>query len=145
MKKDTTEIQRIMRLLQARLLQATICQYNRQLGRMDKILEGYNLPKTELRRNRKYKPIISTKIETVILKLPTKVKNQMVLQVNSVEHLRVNTCLSETFRKHFRGRPLSLRPLYPHTKIKENMQRKLQRSISLMNMDTKVFDKMPPI
>ena len=50
MKKDTTEIQRIMRLLQA-----TICQYNRQLGRMDKILEGYNLPKTELRRNRKYK------------------------------------------------------------------------------------------
>ena len=55
MKKDTTEIQRIMRLLQARLLQATICQYNRQLGRMDKILEGYNLPKTELRRNRKYK------------------------------------------------------------------------------------------
>ena len=64
----------------------------------------------------------------------------MVSQVNSVEYLRVNTkTLKELTQKHFRGRPLSLRPLYPDTKTKENRQRKL------MNMDTKVFDKMPPI
>ena len=76
----------------------------------------------------------------MILKLPTKVQNQMVSQVNSVEYLRVNTkTLKELTQKHFRGRPLSLRPLYPDTKTKENRQRKL------MNMDTKVFDKMPPI
>ena len=55
---------------------------------MDKVLETYNLPRLNQEEIENInRPIISTKIETVILKLPRKVQNQMVSQVNSVEHL----------------------------------------------------------
>ena len=56
---------------------------------MDKVLESYNLPRLDQEEIENInRPIISTKIETVILKLPKKVQNQMVSQVNSVEHLK---------------------------------------------------------
>ena len=56
---------------------------------MDKVLENYNLPRLDQEEIENInRPIISTKIETVILKLPKKVQNQMVSQVNSVEHLK---------------------------------------------------------
>ena len=56
---------------------------------MDKALESYNLPRLNQEEIENInRPIISTKIETVILKLQKKVQNQMVSQVNSVEHLK---------------------------------------------------------
>ena len=56
---------------------------------MDKVLESYNLPRLDQEEIENInRPIISTKIETVILKFPKKVQNQMVSQVNSVEHLK---------------------------------------------------------
>ena len=59
-----------------------------KLEEMDKFLERYNLPRlTQEEIENMNRPIRSTKIATVILKLPKKVQDQMTSQANSIKHL----------------------------------------------------------
>ena len=57
---------------------------------MDKFLERYNLPRLNQEEiENTNRPITSTKIEKVILKLPSnKAQDQMASQVNSIKHLQ---------------------------------------------------------
>ena len=59
-----------------------------KLEEMDKFLERYNLPRlTQEEIENMNRPIRSTKIATVFLKLPKNVQDQMTSQANSIKHL----------------------------------------------------------
>ena len=54
-----------------RPLQASICQKNGQPGKIEQILKKYNLPRLNQEEiENMNRPMTSTKIETMILKLP---------------------------------------------------------------------------
>ena len=59
-----------------------------KLEEMDKFLERYNLPRlTQEEIENMNRPIRSTKIATVFLKLPKNVQDQMTSQANSIKYL----------------------------------------------------------
>ena len=66
------------------------------LEEMDKSLERYSLPRLNQEEiENMNRPITSTEIETVILKLPTKkVQDQIASQSNSIKHLGKSEHLS---------------------------------------------------
>ena len=71
-----------------------------KLEEMDKVLERYNLPRLNQEETENMnRPITSTEIESVILKLPTKVQDQMASQVNSIKHLKITPILLKLFSK----------------------------------------------
>ena len=72
-----------------RLLSATICQKNGQLGRKGQILRKYNLPKLNQEEIENLnRPITSMEIETVIRNLPAKkAQDQRTSQLNSTKNL----------------------------------------------------------
>ena len=76
------------------------------LEEMDKFLKRYNLPRLNQEEiENMNRPITSTEIETVILKLPKKqVQDQMASQVNYTKHLdKSKHHPSEKFPKNYRG------------------------------------------
>ena len=80
---DTTEIQRIIKDYCNQLHANKM----NNLEEMDKFLQRYNFPRPNQKQTEKMnRPTISTEIETVILKLPTKAKDRMASQVNSIKH-----------------------------------------------------------
>ena len=81
---DTTDIRRIIRDYYEQLYANKMDN----IEEMDKFLERHNLPRLQQKEiENKNGPITSTEIESVILKLPTKVQNQMASQANFNKHL----------------------------------------------------------
>ena len=120
------------------------------LEEMDRFLEKFNIPRLnqeeiEIVNN----PITSTEIEAVLKYLP---KNKSpgsdgftgeIYQTFTEELMPI---LLKFFQKNCRGRNTSKFILqghhHPDTKTKDNTQKENDRPMSLMNIDTKILDKI---
>ena len=123
-----------------------------RIEEMGKSLEGYNLLRLNQEETENMnRPVISTKAENVIQKLPKKQKSRTWwLHRRGISNIyrRVITYPSETLPKNWRGRTTPKYILWDHhhpdrkTRQRHHKKGKLQVPISLMNINAEILSKL---